>query len=119
MSAQLPAGGTLNLDGKAGPIDASNAAETPLEAKVDIEKMNLAESGFIDPASGISAIADFDGTVTSDGHEAKTTGTLNAANLQVVQKGSPAGRPVEVTYTVVLRPGQRNGHHHAGRYRHG
>jgi AsmA protein len=101
VKAQLPAGGSLKLDGKAGPIDASNAAETPLEAKVAIEKMNLAESGFIDPASGIAGIADFDGTVTSDGHEAKTTGKLTATNLQVVQKGSPAGRPVELTYTVV------------------
>ncbi len=30
MSAQLPAGGSLNLDGKAGPVDASNTAHTPL-----------------------------------------------------------------------------------------
>jgi len=101
MSADLPAGGSLKLDGKAGPIDANNAAMTPLDAKVTIQKMNLAASGFIDPASGISGIADFDGTVASDGHEAKTSGTLKATNLQVVQKGSPAGRPVEVTYTVV------------------
>jgi AsmA protein len=100
MTAQLPADGSLKLDGKAGPVDADNAARTPLEAKVAVEKMNLAASGFIDPASGISGIANFDGTVTSDGHEAKTSGTLTATNLQVVQKGSPAGRPVQVTYTL-------------------
>jgi len=101
MSADLPAGGSLKMDGKAGPIDANNAASTPLEAKVNVEKMNLAQSGFIDPASGIAGIADFDGSVASDGHEAKTNGKLTAKNLQVVQKGSPAGKPVEVTYTVV------------------
>lgn len=101
MTAQLPGGGGLKLNGKAGPIDANNAALTPLEAKVDVEKMNLAESGFIDPASGISGMADFDGTVSSNGHDAKTNGTLKVMNLQVVQKGSPAGRPVQVTYTVV------------------
>ena len=100
MTAQLPADGSLKLDGKAGPVDANNAARTPLEAKVAVEKMNLAASGFIDPASGISGIANFDGTVTSDGREAKTSGTLTATNLQVVQKGSPAGKPVQVTYTV-------------------
>lgn len=100
MTAQLPGGGSLNLDGRAGPIDANNAALTPLDAKVSVQKMNLAESGFIDPASGIAGIADFDGTVTSDGHEAKTNGTLKATNLKVAEKGSPAGRPVEVTYTV-------------------
>jgi AsmA protein len=100
MSASLPSGGNLNLDGEAGPIDANNAALTPLEAKISVQQMNLAASGFIDPASGISGIADFDGTVTSDGHEAKTHGTLKATKLQVAQKGSPAGRPVELTYSV-------------------
>lgn len=100
VTAQLPGNGSLKLDGKAGPIDANDAAKTPLDAKVTVQKMNLAESGFIDPAAGISGIADFDGTVTSDGQEAKTNGTLKATNLQVVKKGSPAGRPVQVTYTV-------------------
>jgi AsmA protein len=100
MTARLPGDGTLKIDGKAGPIDPNDAAKTPLEAKVSVLKMNLAESGFIDPAAGISGIADFDGTVTSDGHEAKTSGTLRATNLQVVKKGSPAGKPVQVNYTV-------------------
>jgi len=100
MAARLPGDGTLKLEGKAGPIDANNAARTPLVAQVNLQKMNLAASGFIDPAAGISGVADFEGTVTSDGREAKTSGTLKAANLQVVQKGSPAGKPVQVTYTV-------------------
>ena len=100
MTARLPGDGSLKLEGKAGPIDADNAARTPLEAKVTLEKMNLAASGFIDPAAGISGIANFDGSVSSDGRQAKTSGTLKATNLQVVQKGSPAGKPVQVTYTV-------------------
>jgi len=101
MTAELPANGSLKLEGKAGPIDANNAAETPLDAKVTVKNMNLAASGFIDPAAGIAGVADYDGTVTSDGHEAKTEGKLTATNLQVVQKGSPAGRPVQVSYTVM------------------
>ena len=100
MSAQLPAGGSIKLEGKAGPIDASNAARTPFEAKISVEKMNLGASGFIDPAAGISGIADLHGTVVSNGHEAKTNLTLKAASLQVVPKGSPAGRPLDVTLAV-------------------
>jgi|CZKJ01.1.fsa_nt_gi AsmA protein len=100
MTANLPAGGTLKLDGTAGPINPGNAELTPLQAKVTVHQMNLAASGFIDPASGISGIADFDGTVSSDGHEAKTSGTLNAEKLQVVQKGSPAGKPLQLKYSV-------------------
>ncbi len=109
MTAQLPADGSLKLEGKAGPIDANNAAATPLEAKATVQKMNLAASGFIDPAAGIAGIADYEGTVTSDGHEAKTNGTLKATNLQVVQKGSPAGKPVQVTYTVVYNLAKETG----------
>jgi len=101
VTADLPAGGTLKLDGKAGPIDASNAALTPLQAQVAVHGLNLADSGFIDPATGISGIADLNETLSSDGREAKTNGTLKATELKVVQKGSPAGKPVDLTYAVV------------------
>ena len=98
MSADLPGGGTLKLDGAAGPIGATDAATTPLNAKVAVKDMRLADSGFIDPACGIAGVADFDGTVISDGHEAKTDGTLKIADLKVSPKGSPATKPVNVTY---------------------
>lgn len=100
LTASLPAGGSLKLEGTAGPIDASNAAHTPLQAKATVKQMNLAASGFIDPAAGIAGIADFDGTVASDGHVAKTSGTLKGEKLQVVKKGSPAGKPLELQYSV-------------------
>lgn len=100
VTANLPAGGTLKLTGDAGPINASNAALTPLNAKLNVKKMNLATSGFIDPAAGIGGIADLDGTLTSDGHDAKVNGTLNVSGLKVVQKGAPAGEPVTVTFAV-------------------
>lgn len=100
MTASLPAGGSLKLDGTAGAINAGNAELTPLQAKVTVHQMNLAASGFIDPASGISGVADFDGTISSDGHEAKTSGTLSAEKLQAVRKGSPAGKPLQLKYAV-------------------
>ena len=101
MSANTPSGGTMKLSGTAGPINPTDAALTPLNAKIAVQKMNLAASGFIDPAAGIAGIADLDSTVVSDGHEAKVNGTLKATNLQVVKKGAPAGRPVDVKFAVV------------------
>jgi AsmA protein len=98
MKADLPSGGSVNLDGNAGPINATDAALTPLDAKLLVHGMNLAQSGFIDPASGIAGIADLDGTVASDGHEAKVNGALRAQKLQVVANGAPAGRDVNVTF---------------------
>jgi AsmA protein len=101
MSADLPAGGTMKLTGNAGPVNADNAALTPLNAKISLHKMNLANSGFLDPAAGIAGIADLDGALTSDGRQAKVDGTLTANDLKVVQKGQPAGRPVEVRFAMV------------------
>jgi AsmA protein len=109
MTAQLPAGGSMKLEGKAGPMDANDAARTPLDAKLSIEKMNLAASGFVDPAAGIAGIADLSGTVVSDGHAAKTNVTLKAANLQVVAKGSPAGREVDITLALAHSLEQQTG----------
>ena len=101
MTANLPSGGNMKLNGTAGPIDANDAALTPLNAKISVHDMNLATSGFIDPAAGIQGIADLNGTVTSNGNEAKASGTLTCSKLQVVKKGAPAGQPVKVDFTVV------------------
>jgi AsmA protein len=101
MTANLPAGGNMKLTGTAGPIDANDAALTPLNAKIAVHGMNLAASGFVDPAAGIQGIADLNGTVVSNGNEAKANGTLTCSKLQVVKKGAPAGQPVKVDFTVV------------------
>jgi AsmA protein len=101
MSANTPSGGTMKLSGTAGPINPTDAATTPLNAKISVQDLNLAKSGFIDPAAGIAGIADLDGTVVSDGQQAKVAGGLKATNLVVVKKGSPAGRPVDVKFAVV------------------
>ncbi|HKU27868.1 MAG TPA: AsmA family protein [Candidatus Sulfotelmatobacter sp.] len=101
MTANLPTQGNMKLTGTAGPIDANDAALTPLNAKIAVNNMNLATSGFIDPATGIQGIADLNGTVASNGNEAKATGVLTCTKLQVVKKGAPAGQPVKVNFTVV------------------
>lgn len=101
VTANLPSGGTMKLNGNAGPIDAANAALTPVNAKLSVQSMNLATSGFIDPAMGLGGIADLNATLASDGHKAKVDGTARANNLQVSKKGKPAGRPVDVNFAVV------------------
>jgi AsmA protein len=108
-TANLPGGGSLDLTGNAGPINPSDAAMTPLDAKLVVQNMNLAQSGFIDPAAGIAGIADLNGTLNSDGHEAKLNTTLHATKLQVAKNGAPAGRPVDVTLATVYNLANENG----------
>jgi AsmA protein len=100
MTANTPSGGSMKLTGHAGPIDAEDAAQTPLDAKLNLQNANLATSGFIDPAAGISGMADLDANLKSNGRTANVDGTLKATKLQVVKKGSPAGRPVDVKFGI-------------------
>lgn len=98
ITANLPAGGTAKLDGKAGPINSSDVSASPLQAQVNIKGLDLTASGFVDPSTGIAGVADFDGTLNSDGKMAKTSGTLKADKLKLSAKGTPATQPVQVKY---------------------
>jgi AsmA protein len=100
LTAGLPGGGDLKLDGKAGPINPTDASLTPLEAKINVNRLDLGASGFVDPASGIAGLADFDGTLGSNGQQLRSSGTVKADKLKLSPKGAPAGRSVNVKYAV-------------------
>jgi AsmA protein len=94
VSVELPGGGSLKIDGTAGPINSSDTALTPVQAKVTANKLDLAQSALLDPELGIAGSADFDGSLVSDGQTAKASATLKATALKLVPKGSPATTPV-------------------------
>jgi AsmA protein len=110
LTADLPGGGTVKLDGTAGPINSADAALTPLQAKLDVKGLDLAASGFIDPSSGISGIANFNGTVNSDGNQARSNGDATADKLKLSPKGSPAQRTVAMRYNTVYELQKQTGH---------
>jgi AsmA protein len=100
LAANLPGGGDVKLDGKAGPINPTDASLTPLEAQINVKRLDLAASGFVDPSSGIAGLADFDGKLGSDGSQLRSSGTVKADKLKLSPKGLPAGRSVDVKYAV-------------------
>ncbi|HZU44461.1 MAG TPA: AsmA family protein [Terriglobales bacterium] len=100
VSADLPGGGTMKLDGSAGPINSADTAATPLQAKVAIQQLDLAKSGFLSPAAGISGTANVDGTLNSDGKIARVNGTAQGNKLKFSEKGSPATEPVNLKYAI-------------------
>ena len=65
-----------------------------------VRKLDLAASGMVAPSVGIKGVADFDGTIKSDGQQVKTSGALKAEKLQLAAKGAPSKRTVAVTYAV-------------------
>ncbi|MBO0912231.1 MAG: AsmA family protein [Acidobacteria bacterium] len=113
LSADTPGGGNMKLAGTAGPVNPNDAAMTPLEAKIDVNGGDIAASGFVDPGSGIAGIANFSGTIHSDGTRAQSNGDATIDRLKLSPKGSPAQRPVamkyQTTYDMPKQTGQLNG----------
>jgi AsmA protein len=98
LSAGMPGGGTLNLEGQAGPLNPTDSAKSPLDAKITLNHADLAATGFVDPSSGVGGILDFDGQVKSDGRKLHSEGKAKAADLRVVKGGQPAKQPVALDY---------------------
>jgi AsmA protein len=98
FSAKTPGGGTVKLEGKAGPVDATDASLTPLDAKIDVGHFDIAASGVVDSAAGIAGLIDFTGNIASDGHEMNSKGALKANKIKVKPAGTPATVPVDVDY---------------------
>jgi AsmA protein len=98
VTAGTPGHGTVTLDGRAGPIDSSDAAATPFQATANIAHLDVKSTGFIDPASGLSGLVDFTGSLASDGEHLTSKGTARATAVQLVPGGVPARVPIEIVY---------------------
>ena len=94
LSASLPGGGTLKLDGTAGPLDQENTALTPVNAKLAVNNLNLANTGFLDPSLGLGGILDLNATIASQNGEADLSGSANLSKALLVSGGSPASVPL-------------------------
>src|SRR5216683_2247556 len=99
VSADLPGGGSLKLDGDVGPMDKSDSTMTPVNAKLHVASLNLASTGILDPSLGLGGIADVDTTVADEGGFAQTNGTVKLSKALFVQGGSPSGVPLNVDYS--------------------
>jgi AsmA protein len=99
VSAKDPANGAVKVDGKAGPINQADTSLTPLNAKIEVQHLDLgASSGFLGTASGVGGLLDFNGTLNSDGHQLSSKGTVKTSKLKVAANGAPSHVPVNVDY---------------------
>jgi AsmA protein len=96
--ATTPGGGTLKVEGNAGPLNRDDAAQTPFEADVTVSKLDLANTGVLPPGSGIAGTVDYSGKVKSDGAIITSQGKLTAEKLRLVRGGAPAKQPVGLEY---------------------
>jgi AsmA protein len=98
LTATGPSGADIKVEGKAGPINQTDTSATPLNATVNAAHVDLAKTGFIDPASGIAGIVDFNGDLNSDGKVMSSKGSVKTNKLKVMPSGAPSSVPLNVDY---------------------
>lgn len=98
VTADLPGGGNFKLDGTAGPVDEQNSVLTPLNAKLTVNSLNLASTGFLDPSAGLGGILDLNAETASQNGESKTKGNAKLSKALLVAGGSPSSEPVIVNF---------------------
>jgi len=98
LTANLPGGGNLKLDGTAGPLDQENTALTPVNAKLIVNNLNLATTGLLDPSVGLGGLLDLNATIASQNGGAHVSGSAKLSKALLVAGGSPAAVPVVVDF---------------------
>jgi AsmA protein len=97
FSAATPGGGSMELEGQAGPLNQRDSARTPLDAKVTLRHADLAAIGFA--GSALGGIVDFDGRLKSDGQHVVSSGKAKASSLRFVKGGTAAKPAVTLDYS--------------------
>jgi AsmA protein len=98
FSAKTPRGGSITLDGKAGPINSEDASLTPLNAQITVHNLDLAATGVVDPSAGLGGVVDFSGNISSNGQQANSDGTVQANQVKLVAGGHPSAVQVNFKY---------------------
>ena len=100
VTASMSGGGVLKLNGKAGPLDQTDVAMTPVSASLNVSHLDLALSRLNDFAPTVGGLVSFDGTGDSDGKSVHLNGKLQADKLTLARNAAPARRTVQFDFAV-------------------
>jgi AsmA protein len=98
LSAKVAGGGSIKLEGKAGPIDQADASMTPFDVTLKIDGLDLGGSGLNSTTPDIDGVITLHGKGTSDGTTVKIEGDLNAERLKLAKNGTASKTPVELDF---------------------
>jgi AsmA protein len=114
LTATGPGNAAIKVEGEAGPFDAADASLTPLDTTVEVEHLDLANTGFVDASSGIAGVMDFKSTLKSDGKQMNAKGTVKANKLKLSAQGAPSSVPLNVDYATTYDLKSRSGNLNQG-----
>jgi AsmA protein len=98
LSASIAGGGSVKLNGNAGPIDNGDAVATPFDTKLSVTHLDLLSSGLLDPSTAIAGLAAIDANAKSMGGSLSVQGKLRADQLKLAKGARPATKPVDVDF---------------------
>jgi AsmA protein len=109
LSMTVAGGGTIKLEGKAGPIDETDVALTPATLTLKVDGLDLAGSGLNQIAPAAAGLISFDGSGQTSGTRADIKGRLKIDKLKLSPKGTPARRVLELDFGVTHDLKKRSG----------
>jgi AsmA protein len=109
FSADLPAGGTISVSGRLGPINRADAAATPVDAQITVKRFDPLGAGFLDPEDGLSFLADLNVHSAFDGQAFTTNGTVHIENLKLRKDAAAAPKPLDIAYSGTHRVRENSG----------
>jgi AsmA protein len=100
VNGKLPAGGTLEISGTAGPMSQRDASLTPITAQMSLKHVDLVAAGLVERNQGVSGIADLDSKIVSSGQALQADGKLHLTRLTLATNGSPSSQPVDLQFSI-------------------
>jgi AsmA protein len=107
LEVTLPGNGKLTLTGQAGPLPAGDVAETPVQASLKVEHLDLA--AYTAQGAALGGTADLDATMHSDGRQAHVEGSGSLKNFVLAKRGTPSPQPVGLTFAADYNLKSQNG----------
>lgn len=109
MAAKSPGGGSLSIDGEFGPWQPGAAAQTPMQAELSFNRLDLAGSGLVGADASVAGLIDFAGTMSSENGVLQTDGRMQATQLQLIAGEPPLPVPLVVDYAANYNLNRRSG----------
>jgi len=109
LSAAFEGGGSLNLDGTAGPLGWNRGSPAiPASLLVNVKGVNLEESRLFEEAPGVAGVLSFDASVESDGGTVQVSGEGRVDKVRLSRNGA-AGQPVRAAFSLRHDPSAHTG----------
>jgi AsmA protein len=110
FSAKVGGGGTIKLDGQAGPVNMADTSASPFQVNLKMDQLDLAGTGLTQNTPAIAGLISLDGSCTSDGKTAQLKTKLRGDKLKLAKEGTPAKKTVELDFATNHDLRKRSGH---------